>query len=76
MDPSKAVSREHRRQAIDAKIKSFEEYIQELKYRRNALAPISFLPIEVIESIFSSLRVPISTLSAFTPEKGQRSETL
>ena len=51
MDPSQADSREHQRQAIDAKIKSFEESIQQLRYRRNALAPISFLPIEVIEHI-------------------------
>ena len=72
MDPSQADSREHQRQAIDAKIKSFEESIQELKYRRNALAPISFLPIEVIESIFSYLRVPTSTLSTFLP--GEKSE--
>ena len=72
MDPSQADSREHQRQAIDAKIKSFQESIQELKYRRNTLAPISFLPIEVIESIFSYLRVPTSTLSTFTP--GERPE--
>jgi hypothetical protein len=60
MDPSQADSREYQRQSIDAKIKCLKESIQELRYRRNALAPISFLPIDVVEGIFSYLRVPLS----------------
>ncbi|SRR6266702_2702786 len=52
MDPS------HLRQAIDAKIKSLEGSIRALRLRRNALAPISSLPTEVIAAIFSFLRVP------------------
>ena len=68
MGPSQADSREHQQQAIDIEIKLLENSILQLRYRRNALAPISFLPIEVIESIFSySQRVHNSTLSAFTP---------
>jgi hypothetical protein len=74
MDPSQADSREYQRQAIDAKIKCFEESIRELRYRGNALAPISSLPIEVIEGIFSYLRVP---LSPFTPgEKPEKRDPL
>ena len=68
MGPSQADSREHQQQAIDIEIKLLEDSILQLRYRRNALAPISFLPIEVIESIFSySQRVHNSTLSTFTP---------
>ena len=68
MGPSQADSREHQQQAIDIEIKLLENSILQLRYRRNALAPISFLPIEVIESIFSySQRVHNSTLSTFTP---------
>ena len=66
--PKSADSREHQQQAIDIEIKLLEDSILQLRYRRNALAPISFLPIEVIESIFSySQRVPNSTLSTFMP---------
>ena len=72
MGPSQADSREHQQQAIDAEIKSLEDSIRRLRYRRNALAHISALPIEVIEGIFSYLRVPTSTLSTFTP--GERPE--
>ncbi|KAN0138236.1 hypothetical protein V8E53_004125 [Lactarius tabidus] len=61
MDSSKANSREYQRQAIDAEIKSLEESVQEsfraLRRRRNALAPISSLPTEVIAAIFSILRL-------------------
>jgi hypothetical protein len=56
MDSSKENSREYQRQAIDAEIKSLEGSLRALKYRRNALAPISSLPIEVIADIFSILR--------------------
>ena len=46
---------ENSRQAIDARIKALEEFIEEpvrvfksrLKYERNALAPISSLPPEI-----------------------------
>ena len=61
-----ANSWEYQQQAIDAEIKSLEESIQALKYRRNALAPISSLPTEVTTRIFSFLR---DTSSAFTPDK-------
>jgi hypothetical protein len=50
--------REYQRQVIDAEIKSLEESIRALRYRRNALAPVSSLPIEVIAAIFSFLRLP------------------
>ena len=51
-------SREHQRKAIDAEIKSLELTIKALKHRRNALAPISSLPAELIATIFSYLRLP------------------
>ncbi|KAH9161210.1 hypothetical protein EDB89DRAFT_755259 [Lactarius sanguifluus] len=56
----------HLRQAIDAEIKSLEASILALKYRRNALSPITSLPTEVITTIFSFLHIPV-TLSAFAP---------
>ncbi|KAH9041371.1 hypothetical protein EDB85DRAFT_2286339 [Lactarius pseudohatsudake] len=58
--------RQDLRQAIDAEIKSLEASILALKYRRNALSPISSLPTEVITTIFSFLHIPV-TLSAFAP---------
>jgi hypothetical protein len=58
MDPSQANPREYQRQAIDAEIKSLEESIRALRYRRNALAPISSLPTELIAAIFYFLRLP------------------
>ena len=63
MDPCKANSSswECQQKAIDAEIKSLEESIRALKYRRNALAPISSLPTEVIVIIFSYLRLPSSS---------------
>ncbi|KAH9009852.1 hypothetical protein EDB83DRAFT_2531056 [Lactarius deliciosus] len=68
MDP------DHQRQAIDAEIKSLEASLQALRYRRNALAPISSLPTEVITTIFTYLHIPV-TLSAFTlDEQTERSE--
>ena len=66
MDPSQENSREHLQQAIDAEIKSLEESIRVLRLHRNALAPISSLPAEVITTIFSILRIPISS-SPLTP---------
>ncbi|KAH9170623.1 hypothetical protein EDB89DRAFT_1276393 [Lactarius sanguifluus] len=71
MDPSHANSREYQRQSIDAEIKSLEESIQALRRRRNALAPISSLPTEVVVTIFSFLRVRV-TLLAF--KLGAKSE--
>src|ERR1700761_8616112 len=65
MDPSQANSWECLRQAIDTEIKSLEGSIRALRHRRNALAPVSSLPTEVIEVIFSLLHVP-STLLPFT----------
>ena len=65
MDSSEANFWEYQQQAIDAEIKSLEESIRALKYRRNALAPISSLPTEVTTLIFSFLRAT-SESSAFT----------
>ena len=65
MDPSQqsnqANSPKYQRQLIDAEIKLLEESIRELKHRRNALAPVSSLPIEIITIIFSYLRLPSSS---------------
>jgi hypothetical protein len=58
-----ANSREGQQQAIDAEIKSLEQSIRELRYRRNALAPISSLPTEVIAVIFSILRLSDAPLA-------------
>ncbi|KAH8989734.1 hypothetical protein EDB92DRAFT_840740 [Lactarius akahatsu] len=69
MDP------DHLRQAIDAEIKSLEASIQALRYRRNALAPFSSLPTEVITTIFSFLHIPV-TLSSSLGEQPKRSEQL
>ncbi len=54
MDPNQTNSREHQRNAIDAEIRT-------LKRRRNALAPISSLPIEVTTTIFSFFRTRVQT---------------
>lgn len=64
MDPSQVISREYQLQAIDDEIKSLEESIRTLRYRRNALVPISSLPTEVITTIFSFFH-----LSTFTSGK-------
>jgi hypothetical protein len=61
MDACQANSPEYQWQVIDAEIKSLEDSIRELKYRRNALAPISSLPTEVITIIFSYLCFPSSS---------------
>ena len=58
MNPTQANYRESRQQAIDAEIKSLEESIQLLKLRRNALQPISSLPPEIFDAIFSSSCLP------------------
>jgi hypothetical protein len=64
MDPSKAKSWESQRQTIDTEIKSLEESIRALRHRRNALAPISFLPTEIFASVFSILRLSSPPLLA------------
>ena len=65
-----ANSWEYQQRAIDAKIKSLEESIRALKYRRNALAPISSLPTEVTTLIFSFLHAKLhAPSSAFTRRK-------
>ena len=72
MDPSQAnpreSSREYVRQAIDAEIKTLEESLRALRHRRNALAPVSSLPTEVILTIFTLLRTP-GELSFFIPDE-------
>jgi hypothetical protein len=65
MDPSQATPRETLRKAIDSKIESLEGSIRALRRRRNELAPISSLPTEIIEAIFSLLHIP-GTLPPFT----------
>ncbi|KAH9030291.1 hypothetical protein EDB84DRAFT_213321 [Lactarius hengduanensis] len=64
MNLSQENSREYQRQAIDYEIRSLvEEYIRALRtlrHRRNALAPISSLPSEILATIFSFLRLPTS----------------
>ena len=64
MDPSQTNSPEYQRQLIDAEIKLLEQSILELKCRRNALAPVSSLPTEIITIIFSYLRLPGSSPAA------------
>ncbi|KAF8257863.1 hypothetical protein EI94DRAFT_1756479 [Lactarius quietus] len=78
MDPSQANSREYQLQAIDAEIKSLEESIRALRRRRNALAPVSSLPTEVIATIFCLLRVPVATspLIPFTFTPGDKPDHL
>ena len=68
-----ANSWEYQQQAIDAEIKSLEESIRVLKYRRNALAPISSFPTEVTTRILSFLH---PTSSVFTPDKKPNSDPL
>ena len=58
MDPSKVNSRECEHRAIDTEIGSLQESIHVLRYHRNALAPISSLPNEIIATIFFLLRSP------------------
>ena len=69
MYPRQANSREYQQQAIDAEIKTLEESIRALKRRRNALAPISSLPTEVIAIIFSYLRLPGTSTVLSLPTK-------
>ncbi|KAH9174520.1 hypothetical protein EDB89DRAFT_1806611, partial [Lactarius sanguifluus] len=64
------------RQAIDAEIKSLEASLQALRYRRNALAPISSLPTEVITTIFTYLHIPVTLSASTLDERIERSEHL
>jgi hypothetical protein len=58
MDTSSAIAQDHLREAIDDEIKVSNQVTQELKYRHNALAPISRLPHETLAEIFSLLSFP------------------
>ena len=66
---SQANTWEYLQQTIDVEIKSLEAIIGGLKHRRNALAPISSLPTEVIEVIFSLLRAPGTSSPSTLDEK-------
>ena len=76
MDPSQPNSRECQLQAIDAEIKSLEESIRALRRRRNALAPISSPPTEVITAIFYALRVPVAPSPLIPFTLGGKSDNL
>ena len=67
MDSWQTNSWEYLQLSIDAEIKSLEELIRSLKHRRNALAPISSLPTEVISTIFSILRESVAPSSLTIP---------
>ena len=56
--PSQTNSRKHLQQVIDAEIKSLQESLLALSLRRNALSPISSLPPEIFEAIFTFLCLP------------------
>ena len=57
MNLSRVISRESLQQSIDAEIKS-EESLQVLKYRHNALSPVSSLHPELFAAMFSILCLP------------------
>ena len=75
MDVSHTNTREYLRQAIDAEIKSLERSIRVLRLRRNALAPISSLPTEVMLTIFSLMHAP-RTSSRFILGHGEKLDSL
>ena len=58
MNPTHQNSWKHLQQAIDAEIKTLEEFIRALKSRRNTHSPVSSLPPEVFTAIFSFLCLP------------------
>jgi hypothetical protein len=68
MNSSQTNLRERLQQAIDAEIKSLEEFIRALKLHRNALSPISSLPPELFATIFSLLCVPSTSSSGGNPD--------
>ena len=76
MDTCQENSRKYLQQAIDAEIKSLEASIQSLKYRRNALAPISSLPTEVISTIFFILRAPVAPSPLTPPTPSENPDNL
>ena len=76
MDTCQANSREYLQQAIDAEIESLEKSIRSLKHRRNALAPISSLPTEVISTIFSLLRAPVASSPLKPPTPSEKPDRL
>ena len=55
MDATPATAQDHLPKVIDDEIKASEQVTQELKYRHNALAPISRLLPETLAEIFSLL---------------------
>jgi len=55
MDATSATAQDHLPNVIDDEIKASEQVTQELKYRHNALAPISRLLPETLAEIFSLL---------------------
>ena len=55
MDTSSVTAQDHLLIAIEDEIKLSQQVTQELKYRRNALVPISRLPTETLAEIFSLL---------------------
>ena len=62
-------SPEHLRRAIDDELKSLEKSAQALKSRRNALAPISRLPPEIIANIFIFLSQPADCVQILAGEE-------
>ena len=69
MDPTEANFREYQLQAIDDEIRSLEESIRALRSRRNALAPVSSLPIEVLTTIFTLLHGPVASSPLTRPKE-------
>jgi hypothetical protein len=69
MDSTEANFREYQLQAIDDEIKSLEESIRVLRSRRNALAPVSSLPTEVLTTIFTLLHGPVASSPVTLLEK-------
>jgi len=59
----------HLRQAIDDELESLAKTARALKLRRNALAPISRLPPEIIAIIFSFLSLPREYVRLLTGDK-------
>ena len=55
MDTSSVTAQDHLLIAIEDEIKLSQQVTQELKFRRNALVPISRLPTETLAEIFSLL---------------------
>ena len=65
MHTSLAESRDHLLQAIDGEIISLEESTRALRSRRNALAPISRLPLETLAAVFFFLSPPATFFTSF-----------